>query len=184
MFGKWKTSVAVNQMPQKVASAFGQLNALLGVRYTPIAYLGSQLVNGTNHAVLAEQTIVTGKDSANVVLVIFNEKPEGVAVTNIERVVEGDDNHVDVQTTIPQEAQNAFDKALGEFVGATVEPFAQLATKAAEGTDYILAATVTPVSADPKVAIVTVNAVTRHATFVDLLPNKNGDALGYAFTWL
>ena len=37
-------------MPQKVATAIAELN-LIGAEYAPIAYLGSQLVNGVNHGV-------------------------------------------------------------------------------------------------------------------------------------
>ena len=76
-------------MPQKVASAFSEvLGELLGAEYTPIAYLGEQLVNGTNHAVLAEQTLVNGKDTKNVVVVILNERGDSFTLSNIERVVE------------------------------------------------------------------------------------------------
>ena len=74
LVGGWSVDVVVGGMPEKVATAFASLNELAGAEYTPIAYLGSQLVNGVNHAVLAEQLLITGKDTKNVVLVIFNEK--------------------------------------------------------------------------------------------------------------
>lgn len=53
MVGEWKVEVNVGGMPQKVATAMGEIN-MLGAEYEPIAYLGSQVVNGVNHAVLAE----------------------------------------------------------------------------------------------------------------------------------
>ena len=50
MVGNWEINVNVNGMPQKVASAVSKLNTtLMGAEYDPIAYLGSQVVNGTNH---------------------------------------------------------------------------------------------------------------------------------------
>ena len=56
MLGSWEVNVVTGGMPQKVATAFGELaGSLVGAEYTPIAYLGSQQVNGVNHAVLAEQ---------------------------------------------------------------------------------------------------------------------------------
>ena len=71
--GGWSVNVEVGKMPQKVATAFSKLGDLVGASYTPIAYLGSQVVNGINHAVLAEQTVLTGKDTKNIVVIIFNE---------------------------------------------------------------------------------------------------------------
>jgi hypothetical protein len=74
-------------MPEKIATAVGDLK-IVGAEYTPIAYLGSQVVNGINHAVLAEQLVVAGKDTKNVVVIMFNERPEGVTLVGIERVLE------------------------------------------------------------------------------------------------
>ena len=66
MIGSWNVDVTVGKLPQKVATAVGKLNeSIVGTEYTPIAYLGSQVVNGINHAVLAEQVIVTGKIRRN-----------------------------------------------------------------------------------------------------------------------
>ena len=69
MVGTWNVKVHVDGMPQQVATAFGDiLGNLFGAKYNPIAYLGEQVVNGTNHAILAEQTVVTGEDQKNIVL--------------------------------------------------------------------------------------------------------------------
>ena len=190
MVGTWEINVVVDKMPQKIATAFAEMSGtILGAQYTPIAYIGSQVVNGTNHAVLAEQLVVTGKDTKNIVLVIFNEKPEGVSVVNIERIVEGGmpmgGIQVDVQTDIPEEAKNAFDEVFEGFVGSKVEPFALLATQVTKGTNYIFAATVTPVTKEPKTkfAIVTVNALEKSMTFSDPLHAELKNGLGYAFNW-
>lgn len=190
MVGTWEINVTTSGMPQKVATAFAELNGtILGAQYTPIAYIGSQVVNGTNHAVLAEQLIVTGKDTKNIVLIIFNEKPEGVTVVNIERVVEGGmpmgGIQIDVQTDIPEEAKNAFAEVFEGFVGSKVEPFALLATQVTKGVNYIFAATVTPITKEPKTkfAIVTVNALEKSVTFSDPLHTELRNGLGYAFNW-
>lgn len=194
MLGSWEINVNTGAMPQKVATAVGKLSEqLLGAEYTPIAYLGSQVVNGTNHSVLAEQLITTGKDTKNVVVMIFNEKPGEIDATlvNIERVIESGGElggiHVDVQTDIPEEADAALKKCLEGFVGSKIEPFALLGTQVTKGVDYIFAATVTPVVEDPEahVAIVIANPMTGAISFTDMLGTR-ADALqlGYAFTWM
>ena len=193
MVGSWNINVSVNSMPQKVATAMGKINDyMVGAEYQPIAYLGSQVVNGTNHAVLAEQVVVTGRDTKNVVVMIFNEKPNEMDLTlvSIERVVEGGAPlggvQVITETKIPTDAQDAWNAAFEDFVGSKVEPFALVGTQVVKGTDYIFAATVTPVAPDAvsKVVIVTVNGLTKTVTFADMLENKYQASLGYAFTWL
>lgn len=194
--GTWNVEIVdmtTGSMPQKVAtvsSAFTEkLGELLGAQYTPIAYLGSQVVNGTNHAILAEQVVITGRDTKNVVLVILNEKGNDFAIVNIERVVEGGTGLggtvVDVKTEIPEDAKAVFDKTFEGFVGSKVEPFALLGTQVVKGTNYIFAAKVTPVTAEPtqKFAIVTVNGLENKATFADPLRSDLKNGLGYAFTW-
>ena len=191
MLGSWEINVAVGKMPQQIATAFGKLNEMVGAEYTAIAYLGSQIVNGTNHAVLAEQTVITGKDRKNAVVVIFNETKEGVTLVNIERVLESGGElggvAVDIKTNIPAEAREAFDTTLEGFVGSKIEPFALLGSQVTKGTNYIFAAEVTPVTANPtkKVSLVTVNSMTKDIAFADMLDSKhNIMSLGYAFTWL
>ena len=188
MLGSWKIDVTVNAMPEKVATAMGKLNEeLKGAEYTPIAYLGSQVVNGTNHAVLAEQLLIVGHDVKNVVLIIFNEKPGDMDLTlvNIERVVEGGYGDgaviVDVKTDIPVDAKIVFEKAIAQHLGSVVEPFALLATQVVKGINYVFAAEVTPVVEHPtekKVSIVTVNSMTNAIAFTDILESSLNVSLG------
>ena len=192
MTGSWTINVTANGMPEKVATAMSKLNeTMLGAEYTPIAYLGSQLVNGTNHAVLAEQLVTTGKDTKNVVVIIFNEKGMDCTLVNIERVLEtgGVDGGitVDVKTDIPAEAKAEFDKALEGFVGSTIKPFAYLGSQVVNGVNYIFACEATSVTAEPitSVVLVTVNSNTGIVKFDDLIVGtKAAKTLGYAFTWL
>lgn len=194
MTGAWNIKVVKDAMPQKVATAVGKLSQqLMGAEYTPIAYLGSQLVNGTNHAVLAEQLIVTGKDTKNVVVLIFNEKPNEMecSLVSIERVLESGTGlgviAVDVKTQIPEEALNTFNKSFEGFVGSKVEPFAYLGSQIVNGINYFFACEVTSVTKDPvsSVALVTVNSNTGVVKFDDLITGTSvAKSLGYAFTWL
>ena len=190
-FGSWEIKVSTSGMPQKVATAFEALNEMVGVEYRFVAYLGSQSVNGINHAVLAEQTLITGKDIKNAVVVIFHETKEGVVLADIERVVEAGGEFggamVDVQTEIPQDAKDAFDNAFNGFVGFNVKPFVLVATQMVKGMNYVFVAETSPVVANPEkgVALVVVNSLTKDVAFVDILTNKHDSmSLGYAFTWL
>ena len=183
--GNWKVNVAVGSMPQKVATAFGKVfEGFVGAEYTPIAYLGEQVVNGTNHAILAEQLLVTGKDTKNIVLIILNQRGEDFTIANIERIVESGaelgGTVIDVKTNIPEDAKKAFDTVLGTFVGATVTPFALLATQVVKGTNYVFAATTAPVvpEAEKHVSIVTVNSLTKKASFADVMKSGVEVALG------
>lgn len=177
MLGSWTVNVdAAGGMPEKVATAIGALaEQLIGAEYRPIAYLGSQLVNGINHAVLAEQTILSGRDTKNVVVLIFNEKGMDCTLVNIERVLEGGDGmgavEVHATTDIPKDAQNAFDDVFGEWVGSTVKPFAYLGSQVVSGIDYIFAAELTLVTENPvhKVVSVRVNGLTKKVSFTDIL---------------
>ena len=193
MLGSWEINVAKNAIPEKVATAIGELaENLVGAEYKPVAYLGSQQVNGINHAVLAEQTIITGKDTKNVVVLIFNEKPSDMKVTlvNIERVIEQGGELggivVDVKSDIPTEAKEVFDAAFNGFCGSNVEPFALLGTQVVNGTDYIFACEVTSVTKEPvkSVSVVTVNSLSKNVKFDDLIKGTSIKSLGYAFTWL
>lgn len=193
MVGSWNIKIVVDAMPQKVATAIGALaEQLMGAEYEPIAYLGYQLVNGTNHAVLAKQTILDGGDSANIVVLIFNEKPNAIEATlvGVERVVEGGAPfggiHIDPVTAIPKDAMDAWNNAFATFVGSKVNPIALLGTQVVNGTNYIFAAEIAPLvpNAVSKVVIVTINPMSGYLAFANMLENKHETSLGYAFTWL
>lgn len=194
MFGDWTFDVHVGEnLPQKLATAFAGLNeTLLGADYAPIAYLGTQEVNGINHAVLAEQTVLTGKDTKNVVVLIFNEKPNAtdVALVNIDRIVESGAVMggvvVDAKTELPADAKVAWDDAFDGFVGSDIEPIALLGTQLVNGTNYIFAAKVTPVvpDADTNVVVITINNKAKTVGITDMMATKYTATLGYAFTWL
>lgn len=188
--GGWTANVIVNGMPESIATAIGKLaETLIGAEYTPIAYLGSQVVNGTNHAVLAEQTILSGKDTKNIVVLVFNEKqvqgelPE-VTLVSIERVLEGGAPmgglQINASTEIPEDAQKALDSVLTNFVGSNIKPFAYLGQQVVKGINYVFAAEVTPVypDAETSIEIVTVNSMVNKIAFVDLLATRNEVALG------
>lgn len=189
--GRWDVNVTVGSMPEKVATAFGELN-MVGAEYEPIAYLGSQVVNGVNHAVLAEQIVTTGRDTKNIVTMIFNERGDACTLVGIERVVESGGEMggitVDPRTgELPKDATDALNNVLEGFVGADVKPFALLGTQITKGTCYIFAATITPVALDRPIraALVVANDMTGDLSMTDLLTTKyDVMQLGYQYAWV
>ena len=188
--GSWDIAVQIGKLPQKVATAFDSLN-IVGVEYELIAYIGSQVVNGTNHAVLAKQTILNGKDTENVVVMIFNEKPNDMnaILVSIDRVLESGEPfggaHVDVTTELNDEVMDIWNDAFKGFVGSTVTPYALLGTQVTTGTEYIFAATLVTTALKPEehAMIVTINPMTKKVQMGDMLASKHEASFGYAFTW-
>jgi hypothetical protein len=158
-----------------------------------IAYLGSQKVNGINHAVLAEQTILTGRDSKNVVILIFNEKPNAKEVTlvSVDRILEGGlpmgGTKIDINLVedISKEVMSIWNEAFERWVGAKVTLIALLGTKVVKGTNFIFIATINGLMPESKdeLMLVTINDLNKRISFTDLLADKTDHALGYAFSW-
>ena len=83
--GGWIFQISLDAMPEKVASAIIELNEILiGAKYRPIAYLGSQVVAGTNHCFLAQATLVYPGAEPTYVLIYLYENLQGeVEIMNI-----------------------------------------------------------------------------------------------------
>ena len=65
----------MTSMPQKAASAWDGAFAegFTGASYKPIAYIGKQLVKGTNRLFVAEQTLSTANTERHIVTIVINE---------------------------------------------------------------------------------------------------------------
>lgn len=195
MLGSWDVNIDVDGgMPQAIATAIGDLNKCVGVRYEPMAYLGSQQVNGTNHAVLAKERWILRHEEDLLVVLFFNVSDNGVVqyannviLDSVEDVPGG--IKIEFQKDIPEEAKVAFDEVFEGWCGAAINPVALVATQVVKGTNYSFLAEVKSVTENPRTtaSLVTVNALADTRTFVDLLKNvqenQENATLGYAFTW-
>ena len=197
--GNWKIDVNVNGMPQRIATAFEKLKeTLVGADYEFIAYLGSQEVNGTNHAVLAEQIITTGRGDKNIVVMIFNEKavetdtPAWVITpVAIERVLSsgaalgGTTICVDKILDLEGTEMGIWNGAFAGYVGISMRPIAYLGHQVTKGIEYIFAATAEPMNLEgvKQAVIVRINPLERTVRVVNFLVDRGIDALNYAFTW-
>jgi hypothetical protein len=190
--GGWEVKVC-DGLPQKVATGLARFDEqILGAEYVPISYLGSQVVNGINHAVLAEQTLLTGRDTKNAVVMVFNEPPKAmdVSLVSINTLVAGGHGmgavEINMTTDIPVDAKAAFVKAFEGFVGSKVEPFAYIGQQVTKGVNYIFACTVTPVTLETQpqtLSLVTVNSLDNKADMKPFFSDTQNNGLGYAFTW-
>ena len=67
-------------LPQKVQSAFTAVTGdMTGAEYEPIAYLGSQIVNGTNYRILCKRRLVIPNSQPTRVKMIIHEELDGSA---------------------------------------------------------------------------------------------------------
>ena len=100
-----------------------------GAQYTPVAYISSQVVAGTNHLILCKITPVT---------------PDAVSKYAL--------------VTIYEDFANALKKASETLAGATHEAKALLGTQVVSGTNYMLLCKTTPSvpNGEPYYTIVTV----------------------------
>ena len=75
MFGQIELEnfTALTEMPQKAASAWSEVDRLVGASFKPILYLGTQVVHGVNHWFLAERTIVALNSDRRLVKLAINE---------------------------------------------------------------------------------------------------------------
>lgn len=192
--GNWNIDVNINGMPQKIATAFDKLeDTLVGARYVFIAYLGSQVVNGINHAVLAKQIVTTGLDSANIVMLIFNEKPRETEATlvAIERIVEeggelgGTNISVDKVLDLEGEPMKIWYGAFEGYVGISMRPIAYLGNQVVNGASHIFAATAEPMTLEgtKEAVVVTINTMQHTVSVAGMLNSRQANALRYTFTW-
>ena len=119
---------------------------LTGVTYTPVAYLASQVVAGTNHCILCKATPVVPDAKTTYSIVYIYEDLEGNAeVTQVlpseaeTLFVDGDivGGWTEPETPeMTEEAKKALDKACETLTGAVYTPVALLATQVVAGTNY------------------------------------------------
>lgn len=78
-------------IPDNVQAAFDKaMEGLVGVSYEPVAYLGSQVVAGTNYALLCKGTTVTAEPKTSYYKVVIYEDLSGnCEVLSIDEVSVG-----------------------------------------------------------------------------------------------
>ncbi len=76
--GGWTPAENFGELTEERLAVFRKgMETLLGVDYAPLAYLGSQVVAGTNHVFLAKGTMVVPTQPVSYVLAYFYEDLQG-----------------------------------------------------------------------------------------------------------
>lgn len=72
-------------LPEDIANGFEQ--AIKGAEYTPVLYVGRQIVAGVNYMVLSKQKLVVPGAPEHLVKIVINNAPTGEwAVVSIEKI--------------------------------------------------------------------------------------------------
>lgn len=143
---------------------------LVGGDYVPVAYLGSQVVAGTNHRVLCkESAVVPGAKMTYAIMTIYEDlggktkileiMPSDVEAPRAEAGLAGGWTETETPE-LTDEAKAALQKACETLTGAEYTPLALLATQVVAGTNYriVCESKATVPNAESEYVIVTVYA--------------------------
>lgn len=152
---------------------------LLGAEYAPIAYLGSQVVAGTNYAFLCKVTTVTPDPLTKLAVVVVYKDLDGAAeitdVNDVDITAYTSDSSIafpgagitggwaiwnESTGLLPKSANDAFNAATAELTGVSYNPAALLGTQVVAGVNYAILCAATLLSSEPStaLAVVIVNA--------------------------
>ena len=83
--GGWMPTTEAGKLPEEVQAAFDKATEeLTGVGYTPLCLMGSQVVAGSNYAILCTATQVTAEPaSALAVVTVYADLQDGAEITSI-----------------------------------------------------------------------------------------------------
>lgn len=171
--GGWLVpEAAAVSMPEEAQAAFdAAMEDLTGVGYTPIAFLGSQVVAGVNYAYLCRAIAVTPDAAAYAAVVTVFADLDGVCqVSNVKTVNASDYVGSDAPEFAPEatggwsleavsgtaldtDASAAFAKATDGMAGVGYEPLAVLGTQVVAGINYTVLCKATTVTAEPASAL-------------------------------
>ncbi len=79
LVGGWSVAEDTQVTEERQALFDKAMEGLLGVNYEPVAYLGSQVVAGTNHCFLCKATVVYPDAQPTLTLVYIYEALDGTA---------------------------------------------------------------------------------------------------------
>ena len=178
-------NIPANKLPQEAASAMGTANGdLLGATFSPIWYVGKQLVNGTNYLFIAEEIRTTKNQDKHIVGLVINVPPgehsmqgEGAKVVNI----------IESEELVP-EVQAAFSTVEKGLVGVSYKPVMYIGSQVVRGVNHFIvceAKTIYP-GAQPYAVVLCVNIFEGKTSLVGIAPissNEKETLCGYAFTW-
>ncbi|MBQ9031169.1 MAG: hypothetical protein IJ106_06920 [Parasporobacterium sp.] len=154
--GGWSVSTEFeSQLTAEQTELFEKATAgLLGVNYTPVAVLATQLVAGTNYAYLCSgSSVIPGAQTDWCILTIYADLQGNATVLNIDAIDLGDVKTIENASpsefvgawkilvpekaaALPEDAQEAFDAVTGSLENISLDPIVLLGTQVVAGTNY------------------------------------------------
>ena len=164
---------SIEKHPDALAAFEKATAGYVGVKFTPVALLATQLVSGKNYAILCKATPATQNPITTLKVVIVYEDLNGNAtITGVKDVLgtsypifgaecacAANDAPVfggwsitlgDPSIDKHPAALAALKKATAGMLGAKYEPIALLGTQIVSGKNYCILCRITPVTLDPK----------------------------------
>ena len=173
--GGWtvNTEFSKFELPEAAKTAFDKATkGLAGSAIEPVAYLGSQVVAGANHAFLCKVTpIVPNAKAALKYVTVYADLAGNAEITKTAGIEEFTTGEVSFESLaggytasaacgggISGDVKTAFDKATKGLAGVGYEPLALLGTQVVAGMNYAVLCKATPVvpNAQSALAIVVI----------------------------
>lgn len=158
--GGWSIPQDTKITEEKLAIFNKAIKGLTGVGYEPVAYLGSQMVAGTNHCFLCKSTVVYPGATNRYTLVYIYEKFDGTEeILNFEDVTlpgtaDEDGNPIAggwryaEDPSVDDKITTVVDKATGKLLDAEYEPVAYIGSQVVSGINHAVLCKVTAVTPD------------------------------------
>ena len=155
-FGSWTVAEDTQLTPERQEVFDRALEDLVGVGYTPEAYLASQPVAGTNHCYLCRAQVVYPDAEPYYTLVFVYEDPQGGAeLTGFYDLTEAASDSTAAggwaapeSSEITDDLQEAVDKACEVYDGAEFTPVALLEEQVVAGMNYLFLCRTDPAGTD------------------------------------
>ena len=113
---------------------------MLGASYDPIWYLGTQIVNGTNHLLICLQTRLTKENEKKIVGVVINI-PAGSIGGNDAKIVEViEDSDLIEGTNLELGIGEKFNRAMNGLAGVSYKPVMYVGSQVVKGMNYYIVA--------------------------------------------
>lgn len=181
--GGWTVSTdpASAAIPEDAKAALdAALEGLDGVGYEPLAYLGSQVVAGTNYAFLCRSTVVyPGAEAGLSIVKVYRDLEGNASILDIKDIAISDyteDSELSYaeeglaggwtlasdaeSAAMPENVQTAFDTATAGLMGVGYHPLAYLGSQVVAGANYAVLCSATSMTAEPQsaLAVITIYA--------------------------
>jgi len=160
--GGWQVSESPEITSERRAIFDKALDGFVGVGYEPIAYLGSQVVAGTNHAFFCKAQVVYPNAQPYFAIVFIYEDLEGNAeiqdIASMTAYGELDENAGSAEqldggwsvADAQDDGMAAFDKAIEGLVGVSYTPIRVLSSQVVAGMNYCVLCQAQVVAPDAK----------------------------------